>query len=102
MGFYNRSQEVAISPADDIQCRYYLRFSVADTAGVLGGIADALAKQNISIASLTQKEARKGQDFVPVIITTYSATEKELKSAIAEIEKRDFVKAPTKLIRIED
>jgi homoserine dehydrogenase len=79
--------------------RYYLRFSVANQAGVLAQITDIFWKYNISIAAVIQKEP-VSSDFVPVIITTYLAKEGDLQAAIEKIDKLDVVKAKTKIIRM--
>lgn len=100
MNYYNRNNELPLKTADKIESRYYLRFTVDNKAGVLGTIADSLAKRGISIASVVQKED-KGE-AVPVIILTYMATELDLNSAIKEIEQKDWVKEATQIIRIED
>lgn len=100
MGYYTKENELDILSADKIESRYYLRFTVDNKAGVLGHIADALAKRDISIASVIQKE--DVGEAVPVVILTYSATEADLKTAIEEVEKESWVKEDTKIIRIED
>ncbi len=102
MNYYNNANELTIKTAEEIESRFYLRFSVVDKAGVLGAIADELGSRNISIASVTQKESSEEHDFVPVIITTNMAIEADLKAAVETIEAKDFVKAATQIIHIED
>lgn len=48
-------REQPLLPMDDIVSSYYLRVRAADRAGVLGGIANLLAEQGISIEALIQK-----------------------------------------------
>jgi homoserine dehydrogenase len=74
---------------------------VLDRPGVLSAIAGHLGKEGISIASVLQKEGfpEKG---VPVIILTHAATKKNLFAALSDIEKMEYVKDRTQVIRIED
>ena len=79
--------------------RYYLRFSVANQAGVLAQICNVFWKYNISIAGVIQKEPVSAR-FVPIVMTTYLAKEKEMQDALQEVDKLPMVKVATKLIRI--
>lgn len=101
MQYYNTSRSVKIKPIDTIMSRYYLRFTVLDRPGVLAAIAGHLGKETISIASVLQKEGfpEKG---VPVVILTHAATMKNLLAALSNIEKMDYIKDRTQVIRIED
>lgn len=88
-----------LKPIGDIESRYYLRLNVLDKPGTLSRIAGILGNHSISLASVIQKE-RSETDFVPLIMTTHSAIEKNIRSAIAEIEKESFIKEKGILIRI--
>jgi len=101
MNYYNENNRLKLKPLSEISNRFYLRFSVTDKPKVLAEIAFILGSNDISIATVKQSEY-EASDFVPVIILTHVANEKKLKDAIAEIEKKDFVKMPTQIIRIED
>ncbi|MDP2919986.1 MAG: homoserine dehydrogenase [Dehalococcoidia bacterium] len=79
--------------------RYYLRFSVLNQAGVLAQICNIFWKYNISIAGVIQKEPVSTK-FVPVVMTTYKAKEKDIQGAIKAVDKLDAAKAATRLIRI--
>ena len=79
--------------------RYYLRFSVANQAGVLAQICNIFWKYNISIAGVIQKEPVSTK-FVPIVMTTYLAKEKDMQEALREVDKLPMVKAATRLIRI--
>ena len=52
-----------------IETRYYMRFMVKDSPGVLARIAGVLGHHHISIASVHQKE-RKAARIVPVVMMT--------------------------------
>ena len=85
---------------DDLTTRYYLRFSAIDRPGVLSGISSVLAQNKISIATVTQKERKKGQP-VPIVMLTHGANEGKMNKALARIGKLPFIKKKTVKIRIE-
>jgi len=89
---------ILIKP-EEIISKYYLRIAVKDELGVLEKIAHILAKNNISIESFLQKP-RNG--YVKLLFATHKAIEKNIKNAINEIEKLDFVIKPINYIRIEE
>lgn len=93
------AQAITLGATGDVSRRYYLRFSVADQAGVLARITDIFWKHNISIASVIQKEAVSEQ-FVPVVITTHLAKEGDLLAAIQQVDRLEVVKAKTRIIRL--
>ena len=72
-----------------------------DMPGVLAKIAAILSKSGISIASVTQKESKKTQT-VPIVIIIHGAKEKNLRSALQQIERLDVVKDKPVAIRIEE
>ncbi len=101
MDFYSVEKRMELLPSDAIRTRYYLRFSVVDKPGVLAGITSVFGTHDISIASIVQKEGQ-GDEFVPVILLTHEACEKNVKAALADIDTMEFVRAKTQLIRIEE
>lgn len=86
---------------DDIDSRYYIRFTTVDTPGVLAKISGVLAKYGISIASVTQKERIKNAREVPIVMITYEAKERALRSALAGIDRMDIVRRKSVAIRME-
>jgi homoserine dehydrogenase len=101
MGYYSASRSVPLKPIDEIETRYYLRFTVSDKPGVFASIASCLCAENISIASIMQKEITE-EKRVPVIILTHAVKEKNIRAALAQIEALENVKKVTQVIRIED
>src|SRR3989338_764323 len=89
-----------VLPIGNVVSQYYLRFQVADKPGVLGRIAQSLGKHGISILSVHHKEPLSTRS-VPVIILTYEAQEKNLKSALSEINKARDVREKTVVMRVE-
>ena len=86
---------------DEIESRYYIRFTTLDKPGVLAKISGVLAKFGISIASVTQKEKKKAQ-VVPIVMIIHQAKEKDLRSALGIIGRLDMVKEKSVAIRIEE
>lgn len=90
-----------IKSIDELETKYYFRFSAEDRPGVLSRIAGILGKHQISIKSVHQQ----GRDFVgavPIVMITHEAREAAVQVALSEIDQLDMVKDKTVLIRIED
>ena len=92
-----------ISPkdfTDNYLCRYYLRMTVADQAGVMAKITSAFGKYNISIASMQQVPS-SGKDAT-LIFLLHQTYEKDLQRALAALEALDCVDAVNAVIRVEE
>jgi homoserine dehydrogenase len=89
-----------IRKIEDIRSKYYFRFSALDRPGVLSRISGIFGENNISIASVIQKE-RKAGEAVPLVILTHTATERDIRRAVEEIDRLDVVSAATRYIRVE-
>ena len=92
---------ITMVPMEDIETKYYFRFSVLDRPGVLSQISGILGEHNISLESVIQK-AREKAGPVPIVMTTYKAREKDVRHALKKIDRLAVVKGKTVLIRIED
>ncbi|MEI6633657.1 MAG: homoserine dehydrogenase [Chlamydiota bacterium] len=90
-----------VKPIGEIETQYYLRFSVVDRPGVLARITGILGRQQISIASVLQSERKIG-GVVPVVLMTHRARERDVRRAIAKIDRLPDVKDRTALIRVEE
>lgn len=98
---YSRFNSYPVKPMGDIRSRYYVRFNVQDKVGVLSKISGIFGSNNISIASVLQFE-RSENEFVPLILTTHSAVEKDIVKSLDEIEKEEFSKQRGVMLRILD
>lgn len=85
----------------DVDSKYYLRITTLDEPGVLHSISGILSDLDISIESVHQREADQGE-AVPIFIVTHHALEKNMQKAIELIDKMDFIKENTILIRLLD
>lgn len=101
MSFYGPQNRRATVPIQEIESRYYMRFSVMDMPGVLGRLTTVLGECQVSIASVVQKE-RAPADSVQVVILTHHAREQFVREAVDKIEKLEIARTPTQVIRIEE
>ncbi|HPQ19721.1 MAG TPA: homoserine dehydrogenase [bacterium] len=85
---------------DEIESEYYFHFSVVDKPGVLAKITSVLGANNISISQVIQKQSDNNQ-YVPIIMLTHLAKEKNVNESIKIINKLDCVKKETIIYRVE-
>jgi len=96
----DQRRSLRMKPMEEIASLYYLRFMVVDRPGVLAQIAGELGRCGISISSVLQQGRREGQT-VPVVIKTHMAKERDVQTALREINSKSFVSEPATLIRVE-
>ncbi|HOK55821.1 MAG TPA: homoserine dehydrogenase [bacterium] len=92
---------ISLKPFEEIETKYYFRFTAIDKPGVLAKIAKILGDNDISILSVIQKQDNP-EKAVPIVMLTHKAKEKNVKKAIKEIDKLDVIKNPTVFIRVEE
>lgn len=88
---------LTVRRSSTVRSRFYLRAMVRDAPGVLGEIAQELAKHSISISSVIQHEALDDQEgnLVPLVIMTHTAMTGAFRAALAEIDQLPCVSAPS-------
>ena len=96
----NQRRPLRMRPMDEISSLYYLRFMVVDRPGVLAQIAGVLGQFDISISSMLQQGRRAGQT-VSIVIKTHVAKERDVQTALREINRMAFISAPAILISVE-
>jgi homoserine dehydrogenase len=89
-----------LRPMEDIRSCYYLRVMAQDRPGVLSRVAGVLGENNISIASVIQK-GRASLEAVPVVMMSHEAQERDMRTALAAIDRLRDVSMPTTMIRVE-
>jgi homoserine dehydrogenase len=97
--FPRQNNIIPLGDIGELQTRYYLRFSVADQAGVLAQICNIFWQYNVSISTVTQKKG-ESRNFVPVVMTTHPVKAKDLWQSVSQINQLEIIKAPTKIIGI--
>jgi len=96
----DQRRPIRMKPIEEISSLYYLRFMVVDRPGVLAQIAGELGRCGISISSMLQQGRGEGQT-VSVVIKTHMAQERDVQTALREINRKPFVSEPAMLIRVE-
>jgi len=92
---------IPLRPMDAIRSAYYLRVMAADRPGVLSQVAGILGRNDISILSVIQKH-RAAAEAVPVVMMTHEAAERDLRAALAEIDRLPVVASRTTVVRVEN
>jgi homoserine dehydrogenase len=97
----HQSQILKLLPSDEIESKYYLRMRVVDKPGVLANIASILASWKISIETILQREVETNNKAM-LLCSIHTCKEKQIKSAIKEIEALEALDDKISMIRIED
>lgn len=88
LGFLpDQVQDIRVIPVEETVGTYYLRFIADDKPGVMSRISGSLAKANISIEAVLQKEPRHSESQLPIVLLTHRVTSKKLQCAIDEIRR---------------
>jgi len=93
------NKRVEYASPGDLEGRFYLRFDVMDSPGVLGQITGRLGQHGISIASVIQHEAGDGPGL-PLVIMTHLAKESDAADAVAQIAELPTVGDSPERLRI--
>jgi homoserine dehydrogenase len=89
-----------LRPMHEIRSAYYLRVMAMDRPGVLAQVAGILGHHDISLVSVLQKQRAHGE-AVPVVMMTHDARERDMRAALAGIDKLAVVASRTTMIRVE-
>ncbi|MHB8834928.1 MAG: homoserine dehydrogenase [Candidatus Methylomirabilia bacterium] len=89
-----------VLPMDEVVCPCYIRIQALDKPGVLAAVAGILARNEISIASVIQKEREKGR-AVPIVLMTHEAKGAAVRAALEEVGKLPTVSGHPLCIRVE-
>lgn len=85
---------------EEISSIYYIRFMAMDSPGVLSNISGVLGKNNISISRVSQKGRKEGGS-VPVVMMSHRAKEKDIRTALTEIDRMPYISEKSLVIRVE-
>lgn len=88
-----------IKSINEVISSFYLLIESTDKPGVLSKISKVFGDANVSLASVLQKYSEKGS--AQLVFVTYPVREKNLRAAVAKIEKLDVVKKVVNVIRVE-
>ncbi len=98
----NSLLDIRILPMEEVETSYYLRLQALDRPGVLANITCILAEFEISIDAMVQKEPKKDEEQVDIIVLTHLSIEKNINAAIAKIEELTSVMGKITRIRLEE
>ena len=98
----NSLLDIRILPMEEVETSYYLRLQALDRPGVLANITYILAEFEISIDAMVQKEPKKDEEQVDIIVLTHLSIEKNINAAIAKIEELTSVMGKITRIRLEE
>lgn len=100
---------VLLQPAEDIERRYYFRFTVEDRPHVIADIADVLGRNGISLSSIIQKEAREPEQvpdaphpIVPLVFMTHRNKEGHIRKAHQELAALSCLRVPWVCLPVAD
>jgi homoserine dehydrogenase len=102
------SEERPILPLRSVQTRYYLRLVAADRPGVIAAVARIFGDNDISLASIIQKEdvqlegEAAGEKYAEIVFMTHQAGEANMAVAREAIADLPVVARIGSLIRVED
>lgn len=85
---------------DEIENSFYIRLRVNDKPGVFAKIAKAFGDNEVSIASVIQKQ--RLNPVVPIFLQTHLIKERKLKKAIDSLNELEDVIEIKNIIRVED
>lgn len=88
-------------PVDDLVTRYYIRLTVADEVGALAPVVGVFARNGISISQINQLQDGDGTRC-SVVFLTHEASERDVRTARAELAALPGVERVASVIRIED
>ena len=94
-------QPLDVLPIEEISSAYYLRVIAEDHPGVLAKIATIMSDLGINIESVMQKESEQDGDLIPLVLLTHEVQEKQINTAIEQIEALDTTRQAVVKIRVE-
>lgn len=93
--------DLTVLDMEDVSTAYYLRMQAVDRPGVLSSVTTILGDLGISIEAIIQKEPEPGAGHVPVIMLTQRVPERNMNTAIRQIEALDMIDGNLHRIRVE-
>jgi homoserine dehydrogenase len=97
---HDENAEPIVQDPDDLQARYYLRFTVRDEPGVLSEITGKLSNAGVSIEKMFQNVVEGDAGAATVVILTHEAREGSVRKALRELDPLPLTLAPARLVRI--
>jgi len=96
------TSDVPVKSIEDLVSRAYIRVVVADRPGVLAGIGRAFGDNQVSIASVIQKETDEEAQTAEIVIMTHAAADAAVQASIRQVESLEEVRQVGTFLRVED
>ena len=96
-----KRKKIKFEKIDDRFFSAYIRFEVDDKPGILSNITNIFSKNRVSIKRLVQNPNTKKKSS-SIIIITHRSKDRFLNKTLREVDKKNYVKRKSKLIRIDD
>ena len=84
-------EQIELAEPEEIHSRYYVRLQVVDKPGVMAEVAALLAKDEVSLASVTQKEVEENAARATLLMTTHMTNEQAILDAVKALEESQSV-----------
>jgi len=94
-------QDLPVLPITEVNSAYYLRLHATDQPGVVAEVTKILGDQSISIDAMIQKEHAADTDQADIVILTHMTVEKNIDTAIANIEALAAITGSVVKLRME-
>jgi len=91
-------RDLRVRPIEEIEGRYYILLRAADRPGVLARTAGCFAEENVSIASVIQKESNGAE--ADIVFMTHWCPERNLRAALAKIAELDVVSSIVNILMV--
>jgi homoserine dehydrogenase len=91
--------EAPLCPVEDGASAFYIRLETEDSPGVIGNIGHALGEHKVSLHSLLQRGVAK-QGPATIILLTHKASERNLLSAVKDIEAQATTRRVAVVLRV--
>lgn len=97
----NAITDIPVLAMDDVETAYYLRMQVSDRPGVMAEVASILGNSGISIETILQKKPPSGVDQASIILLTHVVQERQMNTAIGQIEALESIHGDIMRIRLK-
>jgi homoserine dehydrogenase len=87
-----------ITPIENVDSRFYVRFLCADVPGVIGHLGMGFGKYNVSLESVVQIGFQ--DDLAEIVVVTHHVNEGNFRKAIEEIHSLNDIKHIPSIIRV--
>lgn len=94
-------KNLVIKPIDAVFSKYYLRFVVKDSPGVIRDVSRILAKYKLNIRDFLQLDYKQFKNAVPMMLILSTAQESILRKAVRELDLLPCMKTKTVVLRVE-